>query len=387
MKTANEKMILWGTPHSLYTGKVRSYLIKKGLPFRELLLANPRFMAQVMPTIRLMVAPVVELSDGTMIQDSTDILDAMEARYPDNAMVPTTPVQRCIALLIDAYGTEGMLAAAMHYRWSYRAEQEHFLCAEFGRAVHSGPDRQTRLAAGAKLMSYFSGFLPGLGVTSETAPAIEASYEALLDVLDIHFQHHPYLLGGRPSIADFGMMAPMFAHLGRDPVPSSLMKNRAPNVFRWTERMNLANIDDGEFPDCEPNYLPDDAIPETLEPVLALIFSDWGPQWLADAELFNRWIAENPNLPTGHVVGIEGERKVHSTLGMVSAPMRGRVVPRASAPHGLWLLEKSLACARSIQGASRQHLADLIGRNGGAQVMSMRLTRGMHRADNVLVLD
>lgn len=32
---------LWCTPHSLYSGKVRSYLIKKGLPYRELLPANP----------------------------------------------------------------------------------------------------------------------------------------------------------------------------------------------------------------------------------------------------------------------------------------------------------------------------------------------------------
>ena len=33
---------------------------------------------------------------------------------------------------------------------------------------------------------------------------------------------YPYLLGGRPSIADFGFMAPLFAHLGRDPVPAAL---------------------------------------------------------------------------------------------------------------------------------------------------------------------
>ena len=71
----------------------------------------------------------------------------------------------------------------------------------------------------------------------------------MLDALDVHFQHYPYLLGGLPSIADFGSMAPLFAHLGRDPVPSSLMKNRAPNVHRWTERMNLPAIADGEFPE------------------------------------------------------------------------------------------------------------------------------------------
>jgi len=33
-----------------------------------------------------------------------------------------------------------------------------------------------------------------------------------------------YLLGGRTSIADFGMMAAMSADLGRDPVPARPMK-------------------------------------------------------------------------------------------------------------------------------------------------------------------
>ena len=93
-------------------------------------------------------------------------------------------------------------------------------------------------------MNYFNGFLPILGVTDDSLPTIERNYLELLDALDIHFQDYPYVLGGRPSFADFGLMAPLFAHLARDPVPASLMKNKAPNVYRWTERMNLAAIAD-----------------------------------------------------------------------------------------------------------------------------------------------
>mgnify|MGYP003485176560 CR=1 FL=1 len=33
--TDNGTYVLWGSPHSYYTGKVRSYLVKKGLPFRD----------------------------------------------------------------------------------------------------------------------------------------------------------------------------------------------------------------------------------------------------------------------------------------------------------------------------------------------------------------
>ena len=68
-------------------------------------------------------------------------------------------------------------------------------------------------------------------------------------------------MGGRPSIADCGFMAPLFAHLARDPVPATLMKNIAPNVYRWTERMNTPGIADGEFHDRAETYPPDDEIP------------------------------------------------------------------------------------------------------------------------------
>ena len=78
-------------------------------------------------------------------------------------------------------------------------------------------------------------------------------------------------------------MAPLFSHLARDLYPSVLMKSRAPNVFRWTERMNLPDLFDGEFAETEASYPPDDAIAETLESLLAKCFKDWGPELLAIA--------------------------------------------------------------------------------------------------------
>lgn len=232
MTDSQQCITLWGTPHSLYTGKIRSYLIKKGISFRERMPAEPAFQQRVVPVVGAVVVPILELADGTIVQDTSDMIDHLEQAFPARPMLPTSPVQRVTALLLDGFGSEGLLAAAMHYRLPDRAEQEQFLRAEFGRSVHAGNNRDERLAAGAQMMSYFNSFLPFLGVTPQSIPAHEAAYEALLDALDIHFLSHPYLLGGHPSIADFGFMAPLFAHLGRDPYPSALMKNRAPNVFR-----------------------------------------------------------------------------------------------------------------------------------------------------------
>lgn len=374
---------LWGTPHSLYTGKIRSYLLKKGIAFRERLPAHPEFKQRILPAIGMFVVPVLETPDGTFIQDTSDITDYLEAQVPTCPMVPQTPVQRVVALLLDGFGSEGLLPPAMHYRWSYRAQQENFLRAEFGRSVHSGPSRQERLAAGAQLMDHFHGFLPMLGVHPATIPAIEAAYESLLDVLDQHFQHYPYLLGGHPSYADFGMMAPLFAHLGRDPYPASLMKNLAPNVYRWTERMNLPGIADTEFPDCPETWLADDAIPPTLEPVLALLFKDWGAPLLADAAAFNAWSGD---LPAGSPAHINEERKIHPSIGMVEYAWRGCTVQRASAPHGLWLFAKAQAAAEKLSGEARERLRELVRRNGGDEIMAISLARAMKRENYVLVL-
>ena len=58
-----------------------------------------------------------------------------------------------------------------------------------------------------------------LGINESTIPALEASYHAFLAELSSHLDRHQFLLGDRPSLGDFGFAAPLYAHLGRDPLP------------------------------------------------------------------------------------------------------------------------------------------------------------------------
>ncbi len=66
------------------------------------------------------------------------------------------------------------------------------------------------------------------------------------------------------SAYDYGLFGPLFAHLGRAPVPFDLMKRRAPRVFRWIERMNARDPDIPEYGDYPAAYLDDNAVPDTL---------------------------------------------------------------------------------------------------------------------------
>jgi glutathione S-transferase len=377
---------LWGGPLSLYSGKARSYLIKKRIAYFERFPSHPDFPARVMPAIGLFVVPVLEAPDGSLVQDTTRIFEYLEARHPEPVVVPSSPLQNAVAWLISAFASEGLLQAAMHYRWSYRREQESFLRAEFGRILHTRSGSAARDAQATAVMHQMNSYLPVLGVTAETVPAIEASYGALLGILDQHFASHPYLLGGRPSIADFGLMAPLFAHLSRDPVPSDLMKLKAPNVYRWTERMNLAQIADGEFPDQPESYPPGDDIPETLVPLLEHIFADWGPEIAAYASRYNAWVQADPSLPAGHLLSQSQERRVHPSLGEVTFDLRGVPMRRQCAPQALWHFEKAASLARGLAGPSRDRWHGLMQRTGGATVMAISLARPIAHDKNVLVL-
>lgn len=386
MSKQAEPYTLWGMPCSLYTGKIRSYLLKKGVAFREVFPLHPDFMSRIVPAVKSMVVPVLESPEGDVVQDTTDMIDFVDARHPEPALQPSDPVQRVVSLLFDAFGSEGLLPTAMHYRWSYRDYHEQFLRMEFGRGLYAGSSREARLEAGLQFMTYFSGFLPSLGVHAETIPALEAAYADLLDAFDVHFQSHPYLLGGRPCYGDFGLIGPLYAHLARDPYPATLMKNRAPNLYRWTERMNLEALVDGEFFDRPAEYPADAAIPETLLPVLRLLFADWGPVVTADARCFREWIAADPSRPAGTVVAADGARRVHPTVGRAICTLRGVEVRRDSAPHGLWLFDRAARLARTLEGDAHLRLDALLAATGGRETMSIDVGRAMKREDCQLVL-
>ena len=50
------------------------------------------------------------------------------------------------------------------------------------------------------------------------------------------------------------------------PQPATLMKLRAPRVFRWTEAMNTPEIQTPEFPDVPTEFAADDVLTgQTLE--------------------------------------------------------------------------------------------------------------------------
>jgi glutathione S-transferase len=363
----------YAAPHSLYSAKARCYLRKQGIAYREVMPTDARFEQHIVPRIGRGIIPVLETVDGQIIQDTVDIIDHFEAqgvRYP---AYPSGPRQRVLALMIEYYASLPMLRPAMHYRWSFFAQQERFIRDAF--VAGSG------VQAAEKIMGRMASYLPALGVSEATIPLIEASHERLLDILEAHFAEHPYLFGGRPSIGDYGLIGPLFAHLGRDPVPEQIMKQRAPKVFRWAERMNAGDLDSPEFPAAGDDFLADDAIPATLEPLLRHIAEEVFPELDDCLTFLDQWI-EREQPQDGDPVAREAHQR---RLGGVQTSFRGAPVQAGVQPYMIYLLRRVDHFIAGLDAPGRQAVEDYLQAVGLARLRVGSRGYSVGRRNNIEV--
>ena len=335
---------LYGSEISYFTGKVRAYLRWKGLPFREVLSDAQVYREIIVPRVGFPVIPVVVTPQGETLQDTTEIIDELERRHGEPSVYPTTPAQRLAALLLEVYGDEWLVIPAMHYRWHHNRE---WAIKSFGalNAPHATPEEQASI--GAKRAEPFAKAAVLLGAEPHMHAAIESSYEALLGELDRHFAAHSYLLGSRPSIGDFGLIGPLYAHQYRDPKSGELMRKLAPNVVRWVERMqNPTAPRSGEF-------LPNDAVPETLLPVLKRMMREQLPVLADSARLVKKWLVAHP-----------GER-VPRAIGMHEFVLEGQRGQRIARPYSLWMLQRARDYYLSLDESSRTPADALLETVGG----------------------
>jgi hypothetical protein len=66
---------------------------------------------------------------------------------------------------------------------------------------------------------------------------VQQLYRDELATLNGVLANRPFVLGQRPTWADFGYMGSMFRHFGCDDEPSEVMRREAPAVYTWVARM------------------------------------------------------------------------------------------------------------------------------------------------------
>lgn len=368
----NDAHTLYAMPHSLYSGRARSYLIKNRIPFRELSTGHESFKAEILPQAKIPTIPTLKTADGLVIRDGTAIIEHFEqARgYPSH---PPTPRQEVISSLFDMIGTDGLLRPAMHYRWNFPVENLAFLHHHFYHSQRDVPGRAEKTERMMDKMRFVAGLW---GVSDETRELVETLYREFLAALNTHFSTYAYLLGGKPSIGDFGLIAPLYAHLGRDPYPARLMQQEAVWVYRWVERMNRPDNDHPECFEDASTYLADDAVPESLIEALRILSTDLLPETRASAEALNLWLAEHE--PAS---GTPAER----FLGEMEFSVRGQRFRSVAQPYRFFQLQRVQDFFDRLSPEEQASVKDLLKTAGLDELLALRLSRRLAQRENLEV--
>ena len=265
---------IYGWKLSYFTGKLISYFRYKNIPFVENNVNVVTLYRRVKEKTGAVLMPALTTPNGKWLQDTRNIIDYMEKEIPDRVSVfPSTPKRLFAASLLEAWGDEWWIPIAMHYRWSYPESVAQFKL-EAGDSLLPHTPRFMKNHLAEKTAGTLISYLPVVGVVPEQYGMIEAWTRNMLERLNAHFEKNRFLLGNRcASIGDFGLMGPLWAHLSRDPWPRDHLMGDFPHVLSWIERMQCPHTDYENITDEDT----EDVIPETLTPILELIFKEFTP--------------------------------------------------------------------------------------------------------------
>jgi glutathione S-transferase len=325
---------LYGWHLSYYSGKVRCYLRYKQIPFIDTPVDFATLMMRVKRRTGAVVMPVVVTPQGEWLQDSSAIIDELEQRFPARSVIPQTPVRRFAAYLLETWGDEWWIPVAMHTRWSY-PENYTLFERDGGAALLPHWPKFLRERAVAKAANAMRGYLARVGVTPERTPLLERWTSDTLDALDAHFAAHRFLLGDAPTIADFGLVGSMYAHLGRDPWPKRELIDPRTHLRAWIDRMAEPDTS------APPTSVESDEIPASLAPVLHSIASEFLPMIEATLAAVNRYLKSGggAELPRG--------------LEPITFPLGSGQFSRVAVPFMLWKMQRLIAVYRAM-GANEQ---------------------------------
>ena len=270
-----------GAPGSPYTRKMLAYLRYRHIPYQ--LLVGDQGAAYGLPEAKVALLPTFYLPDSKgeieAVVDSTPLIRRLEAEYTGRAAVPQNPVLGFLNYLIEDYADEWLTKAMFHYRWYYDADID--------MAATILP-HWTNIQAPAEKLVQFKAYVAErqisrlyvVGSNDVTAPVIEASYGRFLAIMDRLIERQKFVLGGRPSSADFGIYAQLTQLAGFDPTPAAVCLKNAPRVFAWVDLVDDLTGQTAE----EDSWLRLEEDAAALQDLLTEIGRTYVPALLANAQ-------------------------------------------------------------------------------------------------------
>jgi len=246
---------IFGAELSPYSCKVRSWFRYKGVA-HDWIARTSANDAEFQKLAKLPLVPLVVTPEGEAIQDSTPIIDALEARFPEPSIHPAEAAANAASAILEEYGDEWGNKWMFHYRWAREADQrsaaERIAQGRFGAscAALEGLAKQIQTRMVPRLAC--------VGSSAETAGFIERSFKEALALIEAHLATRDYLFGGRPAFGDFGLAAQLH-QCATDPTAGAILAATAPRTLAWAMRM--------QEPKAAGAFEPWSALAPTLVPL------------------------------------------------------------------------------------------------------------------------
>lgn len=278
--TIREPVQFKGAPGSPYTRKMLAYLRFRHI-HHEFLIGN-QADKMGMPQPKVSLLPTFYLPDERdeleAVVDSTPLIRRFESEFGERTTIPDHPVIAFLNYLIEDYADEWLTKAMFHYRWYYKADIDkagRILPMWRGMQV---PDQQLEEAANFIRERQISR-LYVVGSNDVTAPVIEDSYKRFLQIMEKILTRQPFVLGHRPSSADFAIYAQLTQLAKFDPTPAAICLDMAPRVHAWVDIVD----DLSGHPVTDNNWIDIEEAAPVLEELISEMGRVYAPALIANA--------------------------------------------------------------------------------------------------------
>ena len=223
------------------------------------MLRGPATEPEYQKYAKIPIVPLVVTPGDEGLQDSTPILDRLEAEHPDPSVHPEDPTVGFLSALLEEFGDEWGNKWMFHYRWARPVDADS-AAGRIGRVMMPGTSDEQHAGVMEQIKKRMVNRVWFVGSNEGTAPQIEAGFRAAIAQLDAHLAERPYLFGERPAYGDFGLWGQIY-NAWTDPTPGALISAGAPNLLAWVHRML--------FPRAEGDFESWSSLAPTLAPFLS----------------------------------------------------------------------------------------------------------------------
>ncbi|MEN0652203.1 MULTISPECIES: glutathione S-transferase family protein [Hyphobacterium] len=308
------------SPESIASLKMRLYLQRRNIAFREVSASRLILKSEILPRLKRIDIPVLVTPSNETVQDTRAMIDHLESREPGDGLLPDDSEGRIANRLIEMFADDWLSPTASFAVWSAESPAA---ATELAATLYPEHEDDMRARVSRRLHAQVRARLGRQGLIDKTWPSRAARIGDLSALLERHFEVSPFLLGGLPSIADCALAAP-FQFLWNETEFGIELLSRLPRLSRWMHAMHGGSVRPAEASRSTVNEA-------TLLPILRFAAEQTLPHALGACEAVADWAGAHP-----------GRINLPRSVGNSAAKRDPEKVSREYAPATAWMLQRLL---------------------------------------------